>query len=221
MRMMRRAGLLGSSLEVPTLAELFADMTELNLAQGYSSDGSYIIIASLSGIDTSIPYYCFCSTGNNLEVSKIVGLTKTQLFLTGTRGVSVSSSDVYSGMVRGGSILLARFPSYKPKAIDKALSTMTVNVKASVYATTSAYCRFNYDNNPVNTQAMYISTSGHVGFSVSSGSSILTPVFSTDSFAFLAQGYTSSYGNYYGYSNNGSSIAYVWVASIFELLDAA
>lgn len=226
MRMSRRQGLLGG-IKLPTLAELFADMTTLKFANGSSPTGSYSLLVRMKvgEDDTSTPYYCFCSTGDNLEISKISDLNKTQLFLNGTRVVQVTQDifydppriEIIASNIRGGSILLARFPSYNPKAVDKALSRMVFNVKASLYSSTSSNCGFDYSTNPVNSNAMYIATGSTGGFSVSEGSSILTPIFSTGSVAYLMK---PTSGTVYRYSADGSTSSNLYVASIFELLDA-
>ena len=89
----------------PSLADLFADAVRIGGVGKYSSSGSTYLQMSLSGIDTSTPYYCFFTVGDNYEISKFVGSTKTVLASDGEYGYTLSLSsnklitDAYDGTI--------------------------------------------------------------------------------------------------------------------------
>lgn len=214
MRMMRRAGLLGT-LKIPTLGELFANTTLLAHKGGTST-----VSVSLSGIDTSIPFYCFCMTGPQIEISKIVGTTKTVLSVIGTRGVSVTSSVV--SITASATIVLMRFPNYAPSAIDEALSNMTVVVKASYYSTgATGTCSFNSNNTPINSDAFYVATYYHGSgpISVSKGDNILSAIITTSTTS--GRMFLYKNGTTYSVSSNGTSAISTNMEGVYELTDAA
>ena len=144
MRMSRRMGLLGGKkLVLPTLAELFADMTVIN-QKGRSS--SSLGTASMSvKIETnpSIYVFAFCndsfaihhllSNGSEYNKTTLYRATDdsnaTNIYISGT-SCCLSTNGSSSAKVYGGTIIAATFPSYTDDQISAVFGNISVKNSA-------------------------------------------------------------------------------------------
>lgn len=145
MRMSRRMGLLGGKkTALPTLAELFADMTVI--AQGGRSTNSRAAV-SLSGLDfnsnPSIYIFAFCndsfaihhllSNGSEYGKTTLYRATDdsnaTDIYISGT-SCYLSTDGSSSTKVYGGTIIAATFPSYTDRQISAVFGNISVKNSA-------------------------------------------------------------------------------------------
>ena len=151
MRMSRRMGLLGGKkLVLPTLAELFADMTVI--AQGGRGTNSRAAV-SLSGLDfnanPSIYIFAFCndsfaihhllSNGSEYGKTTLYRATDdsnaTNIYISGTSCYLSINGSILVG-VNGGTIIAATFPSYTDDQISAVFGN--ISVKSSAGRNTSS-----------------------------------------------------------------------------------
>lgn len=145
MRMSRRMGLLGSKkTALPTLAELFADMTVKK--QGGSSNNSRAAV-HLSRLDfnanPSICIFAFCndsfaihhllSNGSEYGKTTLYRATDdsnaTDIYISGT-SCYLSTDGSSSAKVYGGTIIAATFPSYTDDQISAVFGNISVKNSA-------------------------------------------------------------------------------------------
>ena len=145
MRMSRRMGLLGGKkLVLPTLAELFTDMTVI--AQNGRSTNSMAAV-SLSRLDfnanPSIYIFAFCndsfaihhllSNGSEYGKTTLYRATDdsnaTDIYISGT-SCYLSTDGSSSTKVYGGTIIVATFPSYADRQISAVFGNISVKNSA-------------------------------------------------------------------------------------------
>lgn len=147
MRMSRRMGLLGGKkTALPTLAELFADMTVT--AQNGLNSGSRSTV-SVNGLDfdanPSIYIFAFCNNSfaihhllsNGSEYGKTTlyratdDSNATNIYISGT-SCYLSTDGSSSTKVYGGTIIAATFPSYTNNQTSAVFSGISVKVSDGV-----------------------------------------------------------------------------------------
>lgn len=136
MRMDRRAGLL-NALKLPTVAELFADMTILTYkGAGTTSDTTPNL--DVSEINTTTPYYVFVLTGLALTIVKVTGTTVSSIAYNTTNiGLTISDGTMTAdGAWRGYYMVAARFPHYKDADVEQVFGSATITRAA--YKNTTA-----------------------------------------------------------------------------------
>lgn len=230
MRMSRIAGLVGMS--VPTLKELFSGVT-YSTGGSYNSGSAGNVTLSTSGLSGTL-YYAFYTTGNGLEVSKIVRdagtgyLTKTQLKQVGeNRTIIVNGNDptqlISSTAVYSGAINLFRFGNIPAAVIDKVFDGMTAAVKVGIYQSSfiSTATGTRLQAADVVSDRLYMvafrnNTTRYC--SVSEGADILTPLYTNNGLVFLYH-YQSGSLNYYNPSIDGtnSQPGYMRAYGVFEM----
>lgn len=151
MRMSRRMGLLGKKKQLPTLAELFADMTVV-YQDGYDSIYPSPITGSVGGLslnpDTYPSLFAFTFCGEYFAVHYLEAngsfYDKTTLFrdaadtsATDLCEVTASSKSFYlsedgesKSKVYGGSLLLAQFPSCTTQEVCAAFAEISIKASA-------------------------------------------------------------------------------------------
>lgn len=150
MRMSRRMGLLGKKKQLPTLAELFADMTVVDQT-GYDSvylKPSAIPIGRSPNPGTYPSLFAFAFCGEYFAVHYLEAngsfYDKTTLFrdaadtsATDLCEVTSNSKSFYlsedgesESNVYGGSLLLAQFPSYTTQEVCAAFAEISIKASA-------------------------------------------------------------------------------------------
>lgn len=150
MRMSRRMGLLGKKKQLPTLAELFADMTVVDQT-GYDSTGSgpsAISIGLSLNPDTYPSLFAFTFCGEYFAVHYLEAngsfYDKTTLFRDAADTSATDLCEVTSNFksfylsedgesksnVYGGSLLFAQFPSYTTQEVCAALAEISIKASA-------------------------------------------------------------------------------------------
>ena len=144
MRMSRRMGLLGKKKTVPptllpTLAELFADMTmKKQGGRNISTLGTASISVKINA-NPSIYIFAFCNNGfaihhllsNGSEYSKTTlyratdDSNATNIYISGT-SCYLSTDGSSSAKVYGGAIIAATFPSYTDDQISAVFGNISV-----------------------------------------------------------------------------------------------
>ena len=217
MRMSRRMGLLGGR-GVPTLAELFSNMTYVTGAYRDASSMSTFRLTISNIPDSSSPYYViFCGGPIGFEFFRVNNGTKIQLCRAGNSTCSVSSSYITSPSVYAGFIAIVRFPAYTSEVVDQVLGAVNISIKASVN---------NQSTSPVNwsspapiADALYFAgfvSNSTIYFSISLGSSILSAIFARPG-SIMYLYYMTMYGNMYTLSVTGQTYAMVRCGGIYEL----
>lgn len=145
MRMSRRMGLLGGKkTALPTLAELFADMTVINQNGLNSSASSSVSIDGLD-FDANPSIYIFAFNGESFAIHHLLsngseyGKTTlyratddrnaTDIYISGT-SCYLSKSGGNSIAVHGGTIIAATFPSYTDDQISAVFGNISVKNSA-------------------------------------------------------------------------------------------
>lgn len=140
MRMSRRMGLLGKKKQLPTLAELFADMTVVKQT-GYNSHlrGAVTMLLPNVEVNPSIYVFSFCDDSfaihhllsNGSEYIKATlyraagDNNATDIYISGT-SCYLSASGSSSTAVFGGTIIAATFPSYTDDQISAVFGNISV-----------------------------------------------------------------------------------------------
>ena len=140
MRMSRRMGLLGGKkLVLPTLAELFADMTVIDQkGRGSSSSGTLSMSVDIEA-NPSIYVFAFCndsfaihhllSNGSEYGKTTLYRATDdsnaTNIYISGT-SCYLSTDGSSSTKVYGGTIIAATFPSYTDDQISAVFGNISV-----------------------------------------------------------------------------------------------
>lgn len=183
MRMDRRAGLLSGSK--PTFAELLSDISFLKFGGGGSQSNTSLSI-SLTGIDTSIPFYVIYSCGT-LQFIKVDGSTVTSLKSIGTANTPTISSNslVFSGKY-GHAAALVRFPSYAAGVVDSVLSyqdgTIIANRLSSIRSEVTVSASQISSNKIYFAAYARYGNSQLAGLSFSAGNAIDMGLFSVDDY---------------------------------------
>ena len=149
MRMSRRMGLLGGKkLALPTLAELFADMTVINQEGRDSTLGTLSMPVDIEA-NPSIYVFAFCkdsfaihyllSNGSKYGKTTLYRATNdrnaTNIYISGT-SCYLSRDGSSSVEVNGGTIIAATFPSYTDDQISAVFNN--ISVKSSAGRNTSS-----------------------------------------------------------------------------------
>lgn len=144
MRMSRRMGLLGGKkLVLPTLAELFADMTVINQKGRDSSNSGTLSMSVNIETNPSIYVFAFCndsfaihhllSNGSEYGKTTLYRATDdsnaTNIYISGT-SCYLSTNGSSSAKVYGGTIIAATFPSYTDEQISAVFSNISVKNSA-------------------------------------------------------------------------------------------
>lgn len=151
MRMSRRMGLLGGKKQLPTLAELFADMTVVTQA-GYNSHSLGALTMPLPNVEVnpSIYVFSFCddsfaihhllSNGSEYIKATLYRATgdnnATDIYISGT-SCYLSKNGSSSATVYGGTIIAATFPSYTDDQISAVFGNVSVKNSAGRNASRS------------------------------------------------------------------------------------
>ena len=231
MRMSRRMGLLGGKKQppapptlLPTLAELFADMTVKK--QG-GRNNSRLGTASMSvkiSINPSIYVFAFCndsfaihhllSNGSEYGKTTLYRATDdsnaTDIYISGTR-CYLSTSGSSSANVYGGTIIAATFPSYTDDQISAVFGNISVKNSAGRDSST--------------TGTIYLSNTaitGEIILTVYGGAMCAAPATSPTEYICI---FNSSYYDIRNYvdssktylSNNGTSSASVYGGTILTI----
>lgn len=140
MRMSRRMGLLGGKkLVLPTLAELFADMTVIKQGGRNSSNLGSVSMSVDIEANPSIYVFAFCKNcfaihhllSNGSEYGKTTlyratdDRTATNIYISGT-SCYLSTKGGSSTNVYGGTIIAATFPSYTNDQISAVFGNISV-----------------------------------------------------------------------------------------------
>ena len=140
MRMSRRMGLLGGKkLVLPTLAELFADMTVINQKGRDSSNSGTLSMSVNIETNPSIYVFAFCndsfaihhllSNGSEYGKTTLYRATDdsnaTNIYISGT-SCYLSTDGSSSAKVYGGTIIAATFPSYTDDQISAVFGNISV-----------------------------------------------------------------------------------------------
>ena len=145
MRMSRRMGLLGGKkLILPTLAELFADMTVIKHGgRDGSAMGNARMSVNIESDPPSIYVFAFCSDSfaihhlisNGSEYGKTTlyratdDSNATDIYISGTY-CYLSKDGSSNAAVYGGTIIAATFPSYTDNQISAVFSEISVKNSA-------------------------------------------------------------------------------------------
>lgn len=144
MRMSRRMGLLGGKkLVLPTLAELFADMTVIKQGGRDSASSGTVSISVNIGANPSIYVFAFCndrfaihhllSNGSEYGKTTLYRATDdsnaTNIYISGT-SCYLSTNGSSSAKVYGGTIIVATFPSYTDDQISAVFGNISVKNSA-------------------------------------------------------------------------------------------
>ena len=144
MRMSRRMGLLGGKkLVLPTLAELFADMTVINQKGRDSSKSGTVSMSVNIEANPSIYVFAFCkdsfaihhllSNGSEYGKTTLYRATDdsnaTNIYISGT-SCYLSTDGSSSAKVYGGTIIAATFPSYTNDQISAVFNNISVKNSA-------------------------------------------------------------------------------------------
>lgn len=144
MRMSRRMGLLGGKkTALPTLAELFADMTVVKQGGGSSSSSRTVHMSVNIEANPSIYVFAFCndsfaihhllSNGSEYIKATLYRATDdsnaTNIYISGT-SCYLSTDGSSSAKVYGGTIIAATFPSYTDDQISAVFGNISVKNSA-------------------------------------------------------------------------------------------
>ena len=150
MRMSRRMGLLGGKkLALPTLAELFADMT-IKKQKGRNSASSGTVSVNI-GANPSIYVFAFCndrfaihhllSNGSEYGKTTLYRATNdrnaTNIHINGT-SCYLSTDGGSNTKVYGGTIIAATFPSYTDDQISAVFGNISVKNSAGINASSKS-----------------------------------------------------------------------------------
>lgn len=144
MRMSRRMGLLGGKkLVLPTLAELFADMTVINQNGRNNLKSGTVSMSVDIEANPSIYIFAFCSDTfaihHLLSNGSEYGKTTLYVFATYSSAIDIyiSGTSCYlskdgssSAQVYGGTIIAATFPSYTDDQISAVFGNISVKNSA-------------------------------------------------------------------------------------------
>lgn len=150
MRMSRRMGLLGGKKQLPTLAELFADMTVVVQSGRNQSSSRAVHISIDIEANPSVYVFAFCddsfaihhllSNGSEYIKATLYRATDdsnaTNIYISGT-SCYLSTDGSSSTKVYGGTIIAATFPSYTDDQISAVFGN--ISVKNSVGKNSSSY----------------------------------------------------------------------------------
>ena len=149
MRMSRRMGLLGGKKQppvpptlLPTLAELFADMTVIN-QEGRDADSGTLSMSVDIEANPSIYVFAFCnnsfaihyllSNGSEYDKTTLYRATNdrnaTNIYISGTSCYLSINGSIRVG-VNGGTIIAATFPSYTDDQISAVFGNISVKNSA-------------------------------------------------------------------------------------------
>ena len=146
MRMSRRMGLLGGKkTALPTLAELFADMTVINRGGRNNTSLGTVSISGDIEAHPSIYVFAFCNNSfaihhllsNGSEYSKTTlyratdDSNATNIFISGT-SCYLSVGGGGGSRVYGGTIIAATFPSYTDDQISAVFGNISVKNSAGI-----------------------------------------------------------------------------------------
>lgn len=138
MRMSRRMGLLGGKKQLPTLAELFADMTVI-AQNGVNSASSSSVSVNWLDFDANPSIYIFAFSGKSFAIHHLLSngseYIKATLYRTtgnsNVTDISISGTTCHlSRAVHGGTIIAATFPSYTNDQISAIFGNISVKNSA-------------------------------------------------------------------------------------------
>ena len=219
MRMSRRMGLLGSKKSaLPTLAELFADMTVIKQNGFNNRFGSTV---KVNGLDfyanPSIYVFAFCynsfaihhllSNGNEHNKITLYRATDdrnaTNIYISGT-SCYLSKDGSKGTAVYGGTIIAATFPSYTNDQISAVFGNISVKNSAG--------------RNSSSADAIYLSNTvitGEIILTACNGAMCAAPVTSPTEYictldysSYKARNYVASSSTYLSTSGTGHSTVY-------------
>ena len=229
MRMSRRMGLLGGKkIALPTLAELFADMTVVSQAGKNSSSLEKVTVSDLYiGINPSMYIFAFhkdsfaihhlLSNGSEYGKTTLYRATDdsnaTDIHMSGggTQSgsgryykYSLSNNGSKSANVYGGTIIAATFPSYTDEQISAVFGNISVKNSAG--------------RNSSSKGAIYLSNTeitGEIILTACGGAMCAAPVTSPTEYictldysSYKARNYVKSSIIYLSYTGTGSSTVY-------------
>lgn len=240
MRMSRRMGLLGGKkLVLPTLAELFADMTAV-AQEGINMSSSDTVTVSELYIEIYPSIYVFAFNGNSFAIHHLLSdgseYIKTTLYRAtddsnatdihmtgwGTQSgsgryykYSLSTSGSSNAKVYGGTIIAATFPSYTDDQISAVFGNISVKNSAGRNSSSKA--------------AIYLSNTvitGEIILTACGGAMCAAPVTSPTEYictldykyllsTYKARNYVASSKTYL--STNGTSSASVYGGTILTI----
>ena len=158
MRMSRRMGLLGGKKQppvpptlLPTLAELFADMTVIKRTGRNVSTLGTVSISVKINTNPSIYVFAFCndsfaihhllSNGSKYGKTTLYRATDdsnaTDIYISGT-SFYLSTNGSSSTKVYGGTIIAATFPSYTDEQISAVFGNISVKNSAGINSSSKA-----------------------------------------------------------------------------------
>ena len=229
MRMSRRMGLLGGKkIALPTLAELFADMTVIDQGGRDTTLGTLSMPVDIEA-NPSIYVFAFCndsfaihyllSNGSEYGKTTLYRATNdrnaTNIYISGT-SCYLSINGSKSDNVYGGTIIAATFPSYTDNQISAVFSE--ISVKNSAGRNSSSGGRIHLSNTVI---------TGEIILTAYNGAMCAAPVTSpteyictldyeySSSRTYIARNYVSAGKTYL--STNGTSSASVYGGTILTI----
>lgn len=234
MRMDRRAGLLSADVAIPTLPELFSNISTWSTNRRNSGTSGSFSFAKPSAMAVGETWYYFYCVGDSLEIARIDctaadTLVKTRLSSTATGSgggtkytFSISGTNAVSDQnIYAGIMLMLKFSRYPSRIIDYMLSNCfkscpafrnasgygspgDTKVKQSTVASYTGLCLAVFLGQSTNSSSATVTTN----WSASDWTSPLVPIISVQGSTSLSRtvilGYTSSGTAYYDRTLNGT-----------------
>lgn len=208
MRMMRRAGLLGSA--VPSLSELFAAMSvEGSAYHSSTSSMSYCTCSITSAANEPVwAFWMYVPYGSNTaeyEFAKVTfangSYSKTDLQHSSENSLLSIDGTNIRGYVYGGQLWVAKFPGFNSKAVDTLLSTTTITKLAAPKGGNTDTNAVVWYNASPKENSVYIASGPHDRsiYCIYSGAQMNTPLYSLNGTLYLS-------GTMYSLRYEGSTV---------------
>lgn len=219
MRMDRRAGLLKRPL--PSLAEIFADMTAVTYNYNNGSSSSSNITMRYSKNTT---LYFFKVAATAFEIAKIYNDSFTWLngSVTTVPTISEYSSSQYSATtsLRGGIVMLVSIADYDEAVVDAVFSAAQ---ETKIYGTASSSNEVRYvAASDVTASGLYVAAfgKGYPYISISSSEDLYAPIFSfTSNSSYKDRVYLYKSGSSVYFSQTGADTSTALYGARLSLLN--